>query len=353
MAIPAQGIIRIYPSTINTLVGNWSVSGNATGVSPLANQAALEAYYATRSDSPLVAPRMQFIDEIPGASGHFVPTNGNYEIEFNPDTSSIIFDPGGVNESIDFLSASFPMGLTIDQLTVKWNGAWTTGPARNRQLDNVLLNYFGATVLTTTPAPGTTFDGDLQSGTFAIIPFIAKWSPIQVFKQFGFSTSMNSVVSALLSDPQFRNDLCYLEGVYNTQFFGQSATAEALPGNLVEITGTSLTAFNSIKIYWDDPTGTNGLSEGVTVPTSHILTFTPVTIRFIIPTDEDIPYGGKRLMVTGVGNGTTFVGEFPIANLNITLVDGSGLYKLTADQPYDTYYDRSTTPVTTVDLKIP
>jgi hypothetical protein len=353
MTIPAQGIIRIYPGSINTLVGNWSVSGNATGVSPLANQATLEAYYATRLDAPLVAPRMQFIDEIPAASGHFVPTNATYAITFDPDTSAIVFDPSGVNESIDFLSASFPMGLTIDQLTVKWNGAWTTGPARNRQLSDVLLKYFGATVLTTTPSPGTTFDGDLQSGTFTIIPFLTKWSPLRVFKQFGFSTSMSSVVSVLLSDPQFRNDLCYLEGVYNTAFFGQTATADALPGNLVEITGTSLDAFSAIKLYWDDPTGTNGLSEGLLIPSSHILTFTPVSIRFIIPTNEDVPYGGKRLMVTGVGNGTFFVGEFPIANLNVTLVDGSGLYKLTADQPYDTYYDRGTTPVTTVNLKIP
>ena len=152
-----------------------------------------------------------------------------------------------------------------------------------------------------------------------------------------------------------------MEAAYNTLYFNTSlVTPNALPGNIAEINGTKLDIFDLLEIYWDTRTGEDasdiaGLSGGIPVPANLIFNQTETNIRFQIPNDQLIPYGGRRLMLVGTPSAQSGVtGKVPLQSFNIELVDGSGLYTLVTNQHYDTYYDRSSgPPVPTVDLKIP
>jgi hypothetical protein len=357
MAIPLTGQFRIYPRTVSIISGDFSVSGTGVGsASPVATAAALEAYYATRLDTPADAPRTRFAAEIPAAGGTWVPAVGTYELQFSCDTSRILFDPLGVAEEIDFLSADFPMGLTMNQLRLAWNGSYTSGPGRDRQLTDISFKYFGSTVHSVVPTPGVVFAGDILTPQF--VPITEKWSPNKVFKPFGFSVIVSGVVSGLLAQPQLRNDLFWLQGVYNTQQWDLSSTpASASAGNIITISdgNASLDLFESFAVYWYDPDADNddipNLAGPIPIPDNLILSFTDEELVLILP--DDIPPGGEEIVVVGIIDSTTFDGEFPIATFNIELVDGSGVYKLVDGQAYDTYYDRGVTPVSTVNLRIP
>jgi hypothetical protein len=367
MAIPATGLVRIYPSVVTIVSGDFSVAGLGVGApSAIASQAALQAYYDTRTDTPANAPRTRYATEIPGGGGQWVPAAATYELSFSSDTTRILFDPSGVADEIDFLSADFPQGVVFDQLYVKFNGNYFVGPARDRQLTAVLLKYFGSTVLSQTLVPGTGGDTTFNSPTTAIIPAFNRWSPNQTFKTFGFAATLSTVVSALTTMvPSLRNDLFYMECAYNTLYFNTSlVTPNALPGNIAEINGSRLDIFDLLEIYWDTRAGEDasdiaGLSGGIPVPANLIFNQTDTNIRFQIPNSEYngmlAPYGGRRLMLVGTPSAQSLVtGKVPLQSFNIELVDGSGLYTLVANQHYDTYYDRSSgPPVPTVDLKIP
>jgi hypothetical protein len=84
-----------------------------------------------------------------------------------------------------------------------------------------------------------------------------------------------------------------------------------------------------------------------------ILAHTNILLTIRIPYHL-IPYAGTQLMIMGSQIiPTSFFGSAILGIVNIQLVDGSGLYTLVPGKRNDTYYDRSTTPSTTIDLKIP
>lgn len=358
MAIPATGFFRIYPISASIVGGNFALSNAPTVITtatPIGN------YFKAGVDNPVIAPCAWDGHEVPPASGVFVPFASTYELQFSPNTGAIVFDPAGANETIDFLSSDFPMGCLMNQLFLHWNGQIVAGPSRDIFVANLKQKFFGSTIKTTVPAPNVTFTGDIDTDPNAIVSSLINWSPIQVFKQFGFSFDISATISVLLLHPQVRSDLFYLQGVYNTALFNITSTPNAGPGDFVQITDANsrLDLFDNFYVYWDTLEGEEDVNSLIPGFTGRILIpwfirRTASVIEFYLPSDQLLPYGGRRLMIAGAGDGVSFVGDFPIANINVLLADGSGMYQLTEGKRSDTYYDRSALPtVSEIDLKIP
>lgn len=368
MAFPQSGLIKIFPSTVSIVSGEWALNSDA---SPQPNRpvADLQAYFNARITNLAVAPNLRKATEYPAASGVYVPAISPYELQFVPSTIGFEFYngayPSPIVATLDFLDANFPMGMRLTQPQVYFTGQTLFGPNRDRTLDSLIFKYTQTTIRTYTPAAGLE-TGTQTSGTTSIIPSISiSWSIIKLLNTFGMSIPVTSIVSALGGIPRSVISECFILAAYNTQTFAiTTTTPNALPGNIAELNSSS-DAFENFdqdqfRIYWDtleDEEDVNptfpGWTGGILIPRNLILTFTNSQFRFIIPNDQGIPYGGRRLMLTGTGNSAFFVGEFPLQNFNVELVDPSGLYTLVDNKTNDTYYDRSVSPVVTTKLKIP
>ncbi len=254
--------------------------------------------------------------------------------------------------------------MVMSDPAVWFTGQGYFGPSRDREIDSILFNFHGSNVYTYTPAVGL-FTGTVATPNNSIITNpLTKWSLFQLMQQFGFSAPCNTIVDAGVNIPRLVNSECFLLAAFNTQFFNiTNNTPNVLPGQIASLTDANSNLDNfdidEFKIYWDTlegETDTNplfpGLTGGIPITRNLILEFSSTVFKFIMPYGP--PFGGRRLMLIGTGNSTFFVGEFPLQNFNIQLVDGSGLYTLVEGQAYDTYYDRSSGPPTpTIDLKIP
>lgn len=361
MAFPNSGLIRFWIDTVSIISGDFALNSDADpqAARPVAD---LQAYYDLRTEVLANAPCLRR-QEIPPASGIFRPAIGDYELQFSPSTRDITFYNAAITNppdaTLDFISADFPMGMSISQLVLYFRGQVNF----TADLTTIDYNFFGSNFYDYTPGVGLIngYIGSPSSGAGAIIPStLTKWSISQVLKQYGHKISILSNTAV----PYANWQNCFLVGTYSTGFFTiTSTTPNALPGNIVSLSdpGGSFSFLDreEFRIYWTAETGDTestdfpGMTGGIVISQNNILEYTDTTMIFIMPTDQGLPYGGKRLMLTGTSISSSFVGEFPLYNFNIELVDGSGLYKLTTGQAYDTYYDRSTTPVTTVNIKIP
>lgn len=370
MSYPNSGFIKIYPDNVSIVSGRFSFNSD---VPPQPDRPVedLDAYYDARVTNLAIAPCLTRDLEYPPLSSKYVPVVDNYELSFSP--SSIGFEfyngsyPSAPVATVDFLSADLPMGMAISQLVLMMSIEAFIGPNRDRSIDSIKFNYFGSNFYTVTPSIGIFSQTNLSSptsGVGAIIPSLSNhWSIIQAMKSFGLTIPVNSIASAATGIPRAVISECFLLGVYNTlQFVFTSSTPNALPGEIADLQSSSgsltLLDIDEFKIYWDTLEGETdvnplfpGWTGGIRIPRYLILIFTATLFKFIIP--KGIPYGGRRLMLTGTGTGTTFFGEFPLQNYNVQLVNGSGLYTLVDNQHHDTYYDRSVTPPVTIDLKIP
>jgi len=265
-------------------------------------------------------------------------------------------------------SALFPVGIAFTQVYVYVSGFLTFANGRNIAFSHMPLKFFGSTVLDYVPPVFPVNALIVATNTFmpgAIMnTFLQRWSPVQGMKTFGFEIPVIAGIVPTPPMPDIVISEVYLLGHYNNAAFQMTLdTPLAVPGEIVDFSDATetLDALSDIKIYWDtnpdlgevDSELFPGMTGGVIIPRRYFFIFTDARMRFQIPQDLGIPYGGRRLMVTGVGNGQVFTGEFPLVNLNILLVDGSGLYQLTPGQRHDTYYNRGTTPITEIDLKFP
>lgn len=368
MAYPQSGYIKIYPASTSILGGQFSLNSDAAP-QPVRSDAILDAYYQARVTNLAIAPCLRRATEIPAASGVYVPIVGDHELSFSASTSDIEFYDGAYPSApvatTDFFSAAFPLGMEVSDLQVWWSGQTYFGPSRDRNITDMKLNYFGGVVYDYAPGAVGLLTGTIASPNTAIIASLHTWSPLRIFKPFGITVPVNNIISVLLNTPRSVISECFILGVYNTQKFSlTNHTPLVLPGEIARITDANsrLASFSSYKVYWDtnpdldeedvDP-NLPGLTGGVTIDNKYFYTHTTGEIEFQMPTDLGIPYGGRRLLLVGVGLSAFFLGEFPIANFNVLLTDGSGVYQLTAGQRHDTYYDRSTIPPTQVNLKMP
>lgn len=365
MAYPDSGIIKIFPSTVEIVSGDYALNSD---VAPQPDRpvADLQAYFDARVVDLPNAPCIRRSVEKPGGSGIYVPDAADYELQFSSSTLGLEFYNGSYPSALiavsDYLSADFPIGMVMNQLQIWFNGEMLFGNNRDRSVPSLISKYFGSTVETYSPGAGL-LSGTHATPSNAIVSSLVNWSPIRAFKPFGIKVPISAVVSANLGTPRSIASEVFITAVYNTQRFQFSlATPNAIPGEIVDITNASdnFDVFTSFKIYWDTNADLEeedgdipGLTGGVTIPDRYFFINDTDRIKFQIPKDLGIPYGGRRLIVYGVGDGVTFVGEIQIAQLNILLVDGSGVYHLQSGQRHDTYYDRSTVPPTEVDLKFP
>jgi len=369
MAFPTQGLIKIYPHDVTIISGDWSLNSDVPP-QPVRTPAVLDAYYDARVTNLAVAPCLRRATEIPLASGVYVPAVGTHELQFSPSSIGIEFYdvsyPSPVVATLDFLDADFPMGMMLTEAQIGWTGSTLFGATRDRDITNLIFKYFGATISTYTPPGGISMLLGRFSGTTSIMPnLFTRWGFVNIMKPFGISIPVAAAISVLTSLPASVTSECFILAVYNTQFLQiTTTTPDTLPGSDTNISSNTGSLSNldidEFKIYWDTLPGEEdvnplfpGWTGGVRIPRYLIWEFTDSLLRFRMPTDLGIPYGGRRLMLTGTGNNTFFVGEVALQNYNITLVEGSGLYKLTNNKRNDTYYDRGVTPVETVDLKIP
>lgn len=367
MAFPDSGLVKIYPTTASIVDGDWALNSDAAP-QPDRPAADLETYFDARVANLAVAPNIRRNIEHPAASGIYVPAVDDYEIQFFSSTIGLEFYDGAypspIVATLDYLSADFPIGMTMNQLQVFWAGEQLFGPNRDRTLDSIIFKYFGSVVHTYTQGAGLLI-GSLNSPVSAIVGPFVNWSPIRAFKPFGFRIPVTATVSALGGINRSIMSEAFILAAYNTQTFNfTNATPNAIPGEIVDITNSqdNFDVFTDYKIYWDtnedlgeedaDPL-VPGITGGVIIPPRYFFILNTGRIRFQIPKNLGIPYGGRRLLLYGVGDGVSFVGEIQIAQLNILLTDGSGVYQLTEGQRHDTYYDRGTTPISTVDLKMP
>lgn len=370
MAYPDSGWLKIYPYDCEIVQGLSLFSlNNAATPQASVSAADLDTYYDLRVANNSTAPCMARATEIPVASGNYVPGVGTYELKFHGSNTGIEFYnsyPGAVVATLDLIDSDFPFMLLLDNSSLYIAGQVFIGPSRNRSIDNSLnfkVNGSSIGIHTTFTDPAT--------NTYSLSKYILPYglyigsSMIEMLgKNFGFVMSCSAVTSVLLNTPTAIFSECFFLCPY-TRIVFTSTTPSVLPGGIAEV--TSPTSFletfdiNLFKIYWDTLEGEEdanplfpGWAGGIIIPRNLIFAFTSTFLRFQIPTGLGIPYGGRRLMLTGTSvNGSGYNGEFSIQNFNIELVDGSGLYVLTDDKRNDTYYDRSVAPIETVDLKIP
>jgi len=372
MPAPPQGFIKIYPETVSIVqaVNGWSLNSDP-GPMPARSVGDLQAYFDTRVVNLAVAPCIRRDFESPGGGGIYAPSVNTYELSFSPSSRGIEFFANSIADppdaTLDFLHADFPTGLSINQASLWWDGFGRFDAARERDLGSLSWKYGGITFNTMALTGGWGGQTTPATGAGSIIPsFLTNWSIIQLMKIFGISVPVTASGITFGLTPEFVISDFFLYAVYNTlQFeFTNNITPNAIPGDIatLESDSGSMGIFdaNSFKIYWDtrdEEEDVNplfpGWTGGVLIPNRNIITLNADLLKFIMPTNLGIPYGGRRLMLTGTGDGITFIGESPLANYNVLLVDGSGLYQLTSGQRHDTYYNRDTVPITEIDLKFP
>jgi hypothetical protein len=121
----------------------------------------------------------------------------------------------------------------------------------------------------------------------------------------------------------------------------------ASDGNKITITDGAgqLEELTDVQVSYLDPNTGEIFSF-----TGQIIFQNAFELIFIIPLFIPIYY---QLLFTGIGNGVQFSGSVVLGSLNTLLTDGSGIYTLVPGKTSDTYYDRSTDPVTTIEIKIP
>ena len=363
MPIPSQGFFQMYARSVGQIVSGNFARTSVGAPPPIATQDDLSAYYLAGVDDPATAPRLHQSVEFPGGSGFYNPAAGTYELQIFPKTT-IVFDSSGTPTPLSILDADFPLGFAASQMRVWINGNLVTG-GRNKYLNNYKFKARGSTVLDVNPPNNINGDFTTSSNEFGPTALSnAHWGTNQVFgSTMGFSATVADVVDATALTPNFRSDLVYIQGVYNLLVFNITSTSQNVgPGGEVIITGTNLTLLDELSIDWYDAAATSSewldpmipnIVGGIVVPRNLIFTWTATQIVFRIPFSQ-IPYGGKRLMVMGrQTSGVSFTGRTLLQNLNVQLVEGSGLYKLVDNKRNDTYYDRSVSPVVTIDLKIP
>ena len=175
MPIPSDGIFQIFPRVAAVYNGPFSLT--SVGAPPaVATQTQVETYFESQVYDPANAPRVW---ENTLTGGVYVPTPGTYSIEFSCNTTEIVFDAGGTPTTVDFLSASFPLGAMVYDLKVLWYGV-LTAEGRNLKVTRFKMKYFGSTLIDLVN-PATTAT-PIETGSFDIIPFANRWGFLNTFK---------------------------------------------------------------------------------------------------------------------------------------------------------------------------
>lgn len=349
MPVPATGSFAVYPLSIYQVDANgWSYTANCGVSFPAArdNQAAVD-FFNSGVDNPLVPASGPIALAWSALATVPLAPSGTSVLEMFPDTSQIVFNPGGSQQIVDILSGDFPAGFSATNIRIKLKVYIRDLDAGNGSFGDLNLRYFGSSIKTfdlSGAQPGSL--NEYQSGATDIVGAGVYFNAAQTFKSFGFQQQLN-LTGATTSLAYFWPVLVEMTGDYITdssQIVTATPTSNLNAGDLVTVTDPQLRMQDVRNIYLET------VVDGETVRTLVPITYISRDGRTII----------VRLPRALSGNGTDeliavfFTGEVSLAILSPQLADGSGIYKLTPDKTDDTYYDR-TDPLapTEVDMKIP
>ncbi len=352
MPIPSSGIFRVYPSSAQVVNGTYS-PGNIGAPGTAMTDAAITSYYAAGISDPANAPAVRR-SEFDAVSGKWVPPAGVNEIQAFP-AHTVIFDQTGTPTPIDFISASFPMGVVFSSIIVKVQGTFQSWQ-NNRQATLVTLKGRNSTIFSVVPS-GVSVSSYESIAT--AISGVQQWGPTKLFGvTSGHQVTFANVAGGggEVNGFVWRTDLFYIQGIYSTVSYSFTLnTPNANPGDNINITDStaSFGDFEKFKAYWKADINSTEYSGGIELP---IVSLTASDLTLYLITNKGLPYGQRRIYIVGVLPGDR--GEVGIAQVNNqlidpTLVNGSGIYTLTPGKRNDTYYDRSVSPVITTDIKIP
>lgn len=372
VTVPATGTIRILVGVVASRDGDFQSgfpAGNcAADILSSMSSANIDAYL-NANGAGLPAPNSRWTNAVycnPTCFGLFAAA-GLHRLTFNPATNEIIFNPGGSQIVIDFLSSDFPMGVIVSALQVHFYGS-----ARDFGGGNDIVNFelrYNGLVVHSVAVPNL-LDAVVESSTTAVIPFGQNRGFLSALGIFGVGVThqANSIIGTSCGDfptsaAEFRIRELYVQGNYaiwsssvrvSPGVTNEPYTTNSPVGTEFVITTNvgdgNLTEFVDIIIYSEDSSG--NLFGGTTVPAANILSRTATKIRFIMPAFT-LGSSGSRLVVAGTGNGAAFTDPIYVGYILPVLVNGSGIYTLVPGRKYDTYYDRSGSVVGTVDMAIP
>ena len=267
-------------------------------------------------------------------------------------SSTVTFNGVPGNRLLDL-----PTGFILNELTIEYTKFFTSGFNNiiTLQQGNILSPYIFTPQMNVNTGTSQTcgFSGNKRTRTS--IEFVAGFDYLSaLYDSYGFS------IGSWIGLGDIGPNSIRLSGTY----FQWSTTLSldpdvGGPGTIVDILDTvtaKLDQITELRIYWQEYQTISGQqvltisSNYVTVLSNIFISQSATKIQFLMP--MTLP-GKRKLIITGLGDGTEFSGYTPLGILNNNLVDGSGMYKLVAGQAYDTYYDRSVNPVVTIDLKIP
>jgi len=371
---PSSGFVKFLPSTVINPYFNtnkWQL-GNAIGTHLNPPAQATDAEIITflqtaippanklgpaRTKEVFCAPATFFTYAYYATSS---PNPPNYALGFTPTTRLIWFND---NQYVDYFSADYPPGLMYTSIN-PWFSVAVTNTA-NLSTVSLRVMYNGSQV-------------GIQTYPGAYV----ETNPISVFAlQYGISKMMGElgfelVVAEHDSQASACGPIPFANTTININYWSLRANyslwsttlgvsnPDGAPGSEVVITDGApgvLDKITDLKIEWLndnvlDQFGNPTISE-LLIPRANIISQSKTAIRFLIPSYDYVyyrvlPYGGKRIRILALAP-TEFTGWVSLALLNAILVDSSGVYTIVPDKRNDTYYDRSVTPSTTIDLKIP
>ncbi len=347
----ASGFFAVIPGSVGIISGAYAISATPTVQT---TRDAIEAYLAAGLDISANAPVLWEGDAGPS------PFNGVYELQFLPSRQKVIFDPFITAEIVDTASPNFPKGMIVSQFSYWVDGAMDIqGNAKTL----TSLKWFFRHQIVSTNITGNTLAAWISApNTVPPATDVNFFGPSSLQPQWALSKVLGSpmAIQATIAagggagaGPQLHLDRFMLFGIYSTQRWSFAITTpNANPGDTITITDVNnrLTDFTSYKAYWKSNSTAAEYSGGIDLP---IITAAAGTVTLFLPTNMGLPYGDRRIHIRGVM--ATGNGEVDIADVNVTplLTNGTGIYVISDDKCNDTYYDRSVTPATTVDMKIP
>lgn len=354
MPVPPTGTFKVYPLSIATVDAVGFARGeDADNYEVDKDNDAAVAYFNSGGNpnaTTITGPTGDYVWPFNenGADGEVCRAN-TYILEMFPDTSQIIFNPGGSQQIVDILSGDFPAGFAATNIKVRilWFTLLLSGVTN--YCEYIKLLYFGGVIKTILSPDYGPFLGPTQwieSDADAIVPVGTYFGAAQTFKKFGFQLDFSELALGL-SNNAASFFVVEMTGDYITdssQIVTATPTSNLNAGDEVTITDPQKRMQDVRNIYLETTIGNQ-------------IVRTLVTITFISVDGGTIRIRLPRALA---GNGTDeliasfFTGEVSLAILSPQLVDGSGIYKITVDKTDDTYYDRAD-PVdpTTVDMKIP
>lgn len=353
---PLTGTFKLLPAAIRTGWGSGIFSMDG-GYAP-ANDVTVGDYFNSGVESGSGVDLYKALNHATCVPVTRWPSPGTFEVNLRPDYNNIIFNPGTGSEELIGFFDNFPAGFIATNTKLYFKGYLVNNPGLTCIL-NFTIGHKLNIVTYDTVQP--------DIGAFIYTPNI-NVSPAFGYGAldilFGYQFYRVVVQAGILggcAEPvvgiYVRSNLFYLTGDYylwshqlslspgiTSNPTSNQITLEDGEGKLGEIEDLYIT-------YIDE----NHEPIRTLIPSETIQKLSNFKWLFWIPAtwESGSPTGQPPIIEGFIPPGVEFTGYVPLGTLYPTLVRGSGIYTLVPGQRHDTYYNRSITPATTVNMTIP